>query len=79
MSAPADGDWFEREVHEAQADWERLKAEGATHAGEGQWCDLCIAGDGDGRCQRCGCSVGMPGCQCAEGPLAGPCLKALGA
>lgn len=62
------------EVARAQQEWADVQV-AETHTGAGCW--LCWAGDGDARCQRCGCSVGHPGCQCDEGYLAGPCAEAL--
>lgn len=41
------------------------------------WCEACIAGDGDPRCQGCWQSVGWPGCHCDDGiPTIGPCFAA---
>lgn len=45
--------------------------------GEGDgWCGLCMHGDGDARCLRCGRSTGGPHvCQCPAGALIGPCAQ----
>jgi hypothetical protein len=65
-------EFFEHAVAEAAEDWQSVQ-EMETHRGSLD-CELCWAGDGDPRCQRCGCSVGFPGCQCSGGWERGPCL-----
>jgi hypothetical protein len=67
--------WYEKEVAKEQYHWREDLREHA-HTGNWQTCELCWAGDGDPRCQRCGCSAGWPGCQCAPQLfLSGPCMK----
>lgn len=72
-----DDKWWECELADARDEWEAVKASGAKHTGDIFTCELCFAGDGDARCQRCGNSEGWPGCICEEGSLAGPCVEAL--
>lgn len=68
-----DGEWYRTMVKKAAAEWAGIKGDAHTGYSDDDVCFLCWAGDGDPRCQRCGCSVGMPGCQCSDGYLAGPC------
>lgn len=69
-------DWYAKDVAAAKASWEETKRRTPKHPGDTDEdiCDWCWAGDGDARCQRCGCSEGHPGCQCIEGMIEGPCI-----
>lgn len=67
--------WWVEEVARAKRQWEEAKTLPHTGVDGEEVCYVCVAGDGDARCQRCGCSVGHPGCQCPEGYLAGPCME----